>query len=165
VKLLRKRAIIAFTLVETLVASAMCGFTVSAFYAATGQAMHIAKAAREVACGSEILQQRIEAFRKASPWTNLTTPSTFSSLVSGTTAMNTNLPGASESYVVSDYPADGNSFSVTRAANGTLSTTGGALPSTQTSILVVATVKWTGWARTTHTRTIRTIISQGGLAP
>ena len=164
-KSLPKRARFAFSLVETVVALAMCGFSVSAFYAATGQAMHIAKGAREVVCGSEILQQRIEGFRKASPWSNLTTPAAFSNLVAGTTAMNTNLPGASETYIVSDYPADGNSFTVTRSASGALSTTGSALPSSQTSVLVACTVTWTSWARTTHTRTIRTIISQGGLAP
>jgi type II secretory pathway pseudopilin PulG len=154
-----------FTLLETIVAIGICGFALTAFFVATGQALHIVKGGRDVSCASEVLQERMESFRAANPWENLITPATFSSLVTNATEIASSLPSATESFTISDYPADGNSFSVNRSATGTIATSGAALPAAQRCILVTAQVSWTGWSALVRTRTLTSIITKGGLAP
>jgi type II secretory pathway pseudopilin PulG len=155
----------AFTLVETMVAMGICGFALSAFFVATGQAVHIVKSARETGCASELLQQRMERFRAANPWANLTSPSSVSSMVTAATEIGSSIPGATETFTISDYPADGNSFTVTRSSSGTITSSGAALPTTQRCVLVNSLVTWTGWSSLNRTRTLTSIITKGGVTP
>ena len=62
-----------FTLVESVVAMGMTAVALAGFYASEQQAARIARSGRTVASASEMLQERIEAFRYAPPWTNVTT--------------------------------------------------------------------------------------------
>ncbi len=152
-------------MVETVVAMGICAFALSAFYAATGQALHIVKSGREATCASELLQQRMERFRATNPWANLTAPSTVSTIVTPATEIGSSVPGAREVFTISDYPADGNSFTVTRDSSGTVTTSGSALPTTQRCVLISARVTWTGWAGLTRARFLTSIITKGGITP
>ena len=67
-----------FTLVESVVAMGVATVALLGFYASEQQASRIARAGRTVASASEMLQERIEAFRYAPPWTNITTAALFS---------------------------------------------------------------------------------------
>jgi type II secretory pathway pseudopilin PulG len=154
-----------FTLVDAMLATAICGFAITALFAATGQALHVVKAAREAGCASELLQQRMERFRASSPWSNLASPSTAATMVSTATEIGPSLPGATEIFTFSDYPSDGNSFTVTRNAGGTVTTTGSALPSTQRCVAISGKVTWTGWSGLNRSRTLLTIITKGGITP
>ena len=135
---------------------------ITAFYASAGQALRIMKAGKETVLGSQLLQQRIEAFRSAPLWISVTTPAGISSAVSGATQSAANLQGATETFTVTSYPSAGTPIVVTRSPAGTLTTSGSSL-SAQYCVKLTVRVNWTGVGNVARSRQMSTIVSKGGL--
>ena len=107
-----------FTLVESVVAMGMTAVALAGFYASEQQAARIARSGRTVASASEMLQERIEAFRYAPPWTNVTTGAGIASVAAGAPAIATTFGYASETFTVTGFPSGGQLI-VTRSPTGT----------------------------------------------
>ncbi len=163
-----------FTLVDAMLATAICGFALTALFAATGQALHVVKSAREAGCANELLQQRMEAFRSYTPpplpvisasWSNLLSPTAASKFLTNATAIGSSLPGASETFTISDYPNATNTFTISRSASGAVTTTGSALLTSQRCVKITGQVTWNGWAGLNRSRNLQTIITKSGIMP
>jgi hypothetical protein len=151
-----------FSLAETAVAMGVTVVSLLGFYFAAGQAVRIVRSGKEVACASEMLQQRIETFRFTPPWSNLTTVSGITSIVSVPTAASQNLSGVTETFRITPYPAGGTPLVVTRSPNGVITSSGTDL-STHRCVELTVETSWTGSARTPKSRQISTIVARGGL--
>lgn len=151
-----------FTMIETMMAAAISLIAVTTFYAAAGQALRVVKTGKETAYASQLLQQRIEGFRAATLWTNVTTSSGITTLMTPATATAANFPGATEQCTVVAYPTAGTPLVVTRPPAGAVTATGAAL-STQKCVQVTFQVSWTGVGKAARSRQIATILSKGGI--
>jgi hypothetical protein len=151
-----------FTLVETLVAMGVTVMSLAGFYLASGQAVRIVRAGKEMGCASEMLQQRIEDFRYTPPWTNLTTVAGITSVVSTSTAISQNLKGVTETFTVVPYPAGGTPLVVTRSSDGTITSSGSDL-SAQRCVKLTVAASWKGVSNAVRTRQMSTIVAKGGL--
>lgn len=182
-----------------MMAVLICGAAITMFFVATGHALHVAKTGRDISCASEILQERVEFFRgftsdyTGSAWETLLAqaklaglPDFPSSLVLSSEVQAT-LPNATQTFTVSDsFPGGGGlpgggtglSYTLTINPDGTYTTSGSDLSTTQRCVCVTATVTWitdTGGAKwmtvngntVAHTlsRSITTIITKNGLSP
>jgi type II secretory pathway pseudopilin PulG len=152
-----------FTLVETVVALAVSVSAMAAFFASAGEAIRVLKIGKETASASRLLQQRTEALRANKLWSNITTVTSFTRLVSNAAAIYPGFPAATETYTVSAYPPDGTSFTVTRNAGGTISTSGAPLPASQRCVKIRAQISWTGVGKLSRNRTQATLLAKGGI--
>jgi type II secretory pathway pseudopilin PulG len=152
-----------FTMVETVVALALCGLTISVFYASISQAIRLARTTRDTAVAAELMQQRVDSLRSQTPWSQVTTASSVSTLLSAASPVPADFPPATETMTIADYPADGASFSISRTSAGAMTTTGSSLAATQRCVQVTMQFSWTQPNRLPVTRTLSTILSKGGL--
>jgi hypothetical protein len=150
-------------LVETVVALAVSVAAMAAFFASAGQAIRVLKVGKETASASRLLQQRTEALRANKLWSNITTVTSFTRLVSDAASTCPGLPAATETYTVSAYPPDGTSFTVTRNAGGTISTSGAPLPASQRCVKIKAQISWMGVGKLSRNRTQATLLAKGGI--
>lgn len=152
----------AFTLSETLISIAVTLISLVAFFAATGQAIRIVRSGKEIAAASQMLQQRIETFRYAPPWTNATTPEGISNLIKTAAATASTFQDATETFTVTPYPAGGPPLVVTRSSKGVISSTGPSM-SGEKCVQFTASVSWTGLGGSPRSRQVSTIMTKGGL--
>jgi len=152
----------AFTLSETLISIAVTVISLVAFFAATSQAIRIVRSGKEIAAASQMLQQRIETFRYAPPWTNATTPSGIATLIKNAAATSSTFHDATETFTVSPYPAGGTPLVVTRSPDGVISMSGPSMASEKCVKFTVA-VTWTGLGGAARSRQVSTIMTKGGL--
>jgi prepilin-type N-terminal cleavage/methylation domain-containing protein len=157
-KLIRQRG---FTLVETVVAMGITATSLICFHVAEQQASRLARAGRSVASASEMLQERIETFRYAPQWSNITTPAGIAALVASDPSIAANFTYVSETFTVQAYPG-GSPLVVTRLAGGGLSNNGMDLSSSRCVKLTITT-KWIAPGDLSRTRQVSTIITRGGI--
>jgi type II secretory pathway pseudopilin PulG len=150
-------------MVETVVALALCGLTISVFYASISQAIRLARSTRDTAVAAQLMQQRVDSLRSMTPWTQVTTASAVATLISTASPVPADFPPATETITVAAYPADGTSFSISRTYAGALTTTGASLAASQRCVQVTMQFAWTQPNRLPVTRTLSTILSKGGL--
>ena len=131
------------------------------FYASEQQAFRIARAGRSVASASEMLQERIEAFRYAPPWTNVTTSAGIAIVAASAPSVASTFTYSSETFTVQDYPA-GSQLVVTRSPSGTFTNNGVDLSSSRCVKLTVSTT-WLAPGNISRTRQISTIMAKGGI--
>lgn len=159
----RRRRLAAFTLLETTVATALCALAISAFYLSTNHAVRLARAGRETALASEVLEQRLSAIRRLPLWTSVTSTTGINSLLSAPSPAAASFPPAAETITVALYPPGAGSFTVKRSAAGALSSTGTSLPATAQCVQVTVQIDWTGPNKFAATRQLSTILTKGGL--
>ena len=150
-----------FALVESIVAMGVTTVALLGFYASEQQAARIARAGRTVASASEMLQERIEAFRYAPPWTNITTAAGIASVTASAPAIAANFTYVSETFTVQGYPS-GSQLVVTRSPSGTFTNNGVDLSSSRCVKLTV-TATWLAPGNVSRTRQISTIVTRGGI--
>lgn len=160
--ILKLRQQAAFTLSETMMSIAVTAISLAAFFAATSQAVRIVRSGKEIAAASQILQQRIETFRYAPPWSRATTPEGVASMVKNAAAAPSSFPEAAETFTVAPYPAGGEALVVTRNSDGTVTSSGPSLIA-EKCVQIRATVTWTGVGGVKRTREMSTILTKGGL--
>lgn len=153
----------AFTLTEILVTLALCVTALTVFYAAAGQAIRLVRAGKETASATQLLQQRMESFHSKRLWTDGISPEDLKSLVASQQPAVVNLPGAEESYTVTDYPSGTSMFTVTRGSDGTITTSGSAFSDSQKCVKVEGRITWTGVWKISRAHIQSTILSRGGL--
>lgn len=158
---LRKRD--GFTLTEILVTLALCVTAMTIFYAASGQAIRLVRAGKESASATQLLQQRLESFHSSTLWKDGASPANLKLLVALTQPALASLPGVEELYTVSGYPSGTPSFTVTRKGNGTITTSGTAIPVSQKCVKISGQVTWKGAWNISRSHTQATILSKGGL--
>ncbi|MHA3773037.1 PulJ/GspJ family protein [Verrucomicrobiota bacterium sgz303538] len=151
-----------FTLTETLTALGLSVIILTAFYAAAGQAIRTVRLGRETASATQLLQQRLESFHSAKLWSYVSTPSDFTTMVTDSLPAMANFPGVVETYTITAYPAGTPSFTATRNANGTVSTSGASLPATQKCVTITGQLTWTGAGNVSRSRTQATLLTKGG---
>ena len=156
-----KRSQQGFTIVESVVAMGMTAIALLGFYTSEQQAARIARAGRAVASASEMLQERIEAFRYAPPWTNVTTAAGIASVTASAPAIAANFTYVSETFTVQGYPS-GSQLVVTRSPSGTFTNNGVDLSSSRCVKLTV-TATWLAPGNVSRTRQISTIVTRGGI--
>ena len=163
----RKQGTRAFSLVETLVACCLSLIAVTAFFASAGQAIRMTHVGRENVYASQMLQERMDAFRSASSFTKVTTVAGVRSLVTNATNVAANFPAATETFTVSTYyptpaaptPAP---LVVTRTPSGALSSAG-ATPVPNSAVKVSIQTSWTGTGGVARSRQLSTIMSSNGV--
>ena len=149
------------SIVEVMVAVVVVVSSVLAFSASVQQASRVARTGKAFASASEMLQERIEAFRYTPTWSNVTTAAGIASLAGPATTVAANFPNVTETFTVEPYPA-GSALVVTRSPTGTFTNNGASLGTTRcVKLTVVGT--WTAAGSTQRTRQIATIIAKGGL--
>lgn len=158
-----RRSRAAFTLLETMVATALCALAISAFYLSTNHAVRLARAGRETALASEVLEQRLSAIRRLPLWTSVTSISGITQLLSTPSPAAASFPPASETITVETYPPGGGYFTVSRSATGSFTITDRALPSAPPCVQVTAQIGWMGPNNLAANRQLSTILTKGGL--
>ena len=148
-------------MVEVVVAMGVAAVALLGLYTSEQQAARIARGGRAAASASEMLQERIEAFRYAPPWTNVTTASGIASVAAGAPAIAASFPYTSETFTVQEYPS-GSQLIVTRSSSGTFTNNGVDLSSTRCVKLTVTTT-WSAPGGVSRTRQVSTIIAKGGI--
>ena len=64
---------------------------------------------------------------------------------------------------MSAYPAGTPSFTVTRSAQGTVTTSGSAMPATVKTVKIVGQLEWKGVGNRTRSREQVTLLAKGGI--
>ncbi len=149
------------SLVETVVAVGVTVASLAGLTTSVNQATKIARSGKAVSSASQMVQQRIETFRQATAWTNITTSAGIASLMSSASAVAANFPGAVEVFTVQPYPT-GSALVVTRSASGSITNNGVTLPIV-TLVKVTVTATWPTSATAQSTKQLSTIIAKGGL--
>lgn len=125
------------------------------------------RAGKETVAASLVVQERIDQLRKGT-WINVTDPAYVQTLLGAAPGAGDPLPGRTERITINAYPAVSPTptpIQVTRAANGTvtINSSNNTLRQ-QPMVRADVTTTWTA-SRTgrTRTRTIATVIAQGGI--
>jgi type II secretory pathway pseudopilin PulG len=159
----RWRRLAAFTLLETTVATALCAVAISAFYLSTNHAVRLARAGRETALASEVLEQRLSSVRRLPLWTSVTSTTGISQVLSSASPAAATFPPVAETITVAPYPPGASSFTVKRSKSGAVSIAGASLPATAQCVQVTVQIDWTGPNKLMATRQLSTILTKGGL--
>jgi hypothetical protein len=136
----------------------------AAFYATIAQGIRIVRDARDAAAASQLIEQRFEAIRARPLWESVITPAGMRAALSPGFAAGSGIGQATETFSVGAYPGEAVAFAISRQPNGAVTTTGNALPASQTCVRVTGTVEWGQPQRPRrHTRVVSTIFTKGGL--
>jgi hypothetical protein len=151
-----------FTLSETMIGMAVAMVGLLGLFASSTQAVRIIHTGKQTASASQMLQQRLESFRHARPWSNATTFDGVARVVTDATISAVTFPNAIETFKFEPYPEGGVAMVITRTPQGNLTCTGPDL-SSYGCVKLTATVTWTGYGRLERTRQLSTILAKGGL--
>ena len=157
----RKKCEAGISLVETMVAMAVTVAALAGLSASTQQATRLARAGKNAASASEMIEERLEAFRYTTTWSKLTTGAGIASVTSAPTAISSNFPNATETFTVQPYPT-GSQLIVVRSPSGSFTDNGVDLSTTKCVKLTVAAT-WTASGASPHNTEFSTIITKGGL--
>lgn len=157
----RRRSELGITLVETMVAAGVSVAAIAGLSASTQQASRIARAGKDIASASEMIQERIECFRSTPFWRNITTSTGITSVASASTAIASNFQNVTETFRVQPYPT-GSELVVTRSPNGSF-TNNGVDVSASKCVKFTVTATWTASGNNPQSRQFSTIIAKGGL--
>jgi hypothetical protein len=138
-----------------------------AFYVSSTQAVLIVRVGKENVHASQLLQERMEAFRAAPAWTDVTTAAGIAKLVAAPTSTAANFPKVTETYTVRTYypvpaPPAPAPLRVSRGWSGTF-TSAGTAPVATSAIMVTIQADWVGANKIARSRQLATIISKNGV--
>lgn len=149
------------SLMEVVVAMGVTVASLAGLSSSVNQATKIAKAGKAYASASQMIQERIEAFRHNTSWTSVTTAAGIAALVASPTTVAATFPGATETFTVQPYPS-GSALVVTRSPAGTISYNSVTLP-TGTLVKLTITATWARTATAQSTKQLSTLLAKGGL--
>lgn len=152
-----------FSLAEIMVAIGLCVIAFTCFFAATGQAVRMAQGGKQETLASQVLQHRFETFHANRDWNKTLDPAGVANLLTATAEASGGLHEPAESYVISAYPAGTPSFTVNRAAQGTITTSGAALPASVKTVKIAGQLAWTGVGDRSRIREQVTLLTKGGI--
>jgi len=157
----RRGAESAFTLVETMVAVGVAIAAIAGLSASAQQALRIARAGKSVASANEMIEERMESFRYAPIWSNVTTATGIASVASVPTASAASFPNVTETFSVQPFPT-GSQLVVTRNPNGSFTNNGVDLSAIK-CVKFTVTAAWTESGNRPLSTQFSTIIAKGGL--
>jgi Tfp pilus assembly protein PilV len=154
------------TLIEAAIAAAVCALFLGSLFTLNTSTMETIKMARETACASQVLQQRIEAMRIAN-WHQITDASWIrTNLLNSDAAGSNGLKSVSETLTLVPYGSSSTSTTQLSRANGaaTIITQNSSLL-TENAVKVIWTVNFTGAPneRASSRQTVA-ILAKGGVA-
>ncbi len=156
----------ASTLIESTIAAAICAIFLGSLFTLNSSTMGTLKMAREAACASQVLQQRIEGMRIAN-WHQITDADWISNNLLNTDAPgSTALKNLSETLVLSPYGSSSTAATqVTRSGGVAQIVTRNSSLLTENAVKVVWTVNFTGAPndRSLSRQTVA-ILAKGGVA-
>jgi hypothetical protein len=154
------------TLIEGAIAAAIAALFLGSLFTMNTSTMETIKMARETACASQVLQQRIEGLRIAN-WHQITDADWILGNVLNTDAAGGNgLKNISETLTITPYgSSSGDATQVTRANGGARIVTRNSSLLTENAIKVLWVVNYTG-APNDHDSSRQTvaILAKGGVA-
>jgi type II secretory pathway pseudopilin PulG len=154
------------TLIESTIAAAICALFLGSLFTLNMSTMGTIKMARETACASQVLQQRIEAMRIAN-WHQITDADWIQANLLNTDAAGSNtLKNISETLILTPYGSSSTSATqFTRANGSTQIITRNASLLAENAVKVVWTVNFTGAPndRSASRQTVA-ILAKGGVA-
>jgi type II secretory pathway pseudopilin PulG len=154
------------TLIESAIAAAVCALFLGSLFTLNTSTMETIKMAREAACASQVLQQRIEGMRIAN-WHQITDASWIqANLLNTDAAGSSGLKNVSETLTLIPYGSSSTSTTQLTRANGTAAiVTQNTALLTESAVKVVWTVNFTG-APNDHASSRQTvaILAKGGVA-
>ena len=154
------------TLIESAIAAAVCALFLGSLFTVNTSTMGSIKMARETACASQVLQQRIEAMRIAN-WHQITDASWIRQNLLNTDAAGSNgLKNVSETLTLIPYGTSSTNTTQLRRANAvTTITTQNPSLLTESAVKVIWTVNFTGAPNDrASSRQIVAILAKGGVA-
>jgi hypothetical protein len=119
---------------EAMISIGLCALAFSIFYAAIAEGFRIVKNARAHAAASQLLEQRFEALRARIFWSSMITARGLQAAVAEQPVNSAVLTDVSEVYDVAAYPDGSTAFAVTRHADGSVTTTGTSLPTSERAV-------------------------------
>lgn len=156
----------ASTLIESTIAAAICAIFLGSLFTLNSSTMGTIKAAREAACASQVLQQRIEGMRIAN-WHQITDADWVRNNLLNTDAPGSNaLKNLSETLVLSPYGSGSTAVTqVTRSGGAARVVTSNSSLLTENAMKVVWTVNFIGAPndRSLSRQTVA-ILAKGGVA-
>ena len=150
-----------FTLIEPLVAMGVSVVALMGLYSSASQAGRIVRTGREIASGSEMVQERIESFRYTTTWANVTTGAGIQTTAASASAIAVNFGNVTETFTVQPWPS-GSQLVVTRTPGGSFTNNGVDLSSNK-CVKFTVSASWTGVGNVARSRQLSTIITKGGL--
>jgi type II secretory pathway pseudopilin PulG len=154
------------TLIEATIAAGISAIFLSSLFTMNSSTMQTIKMARETACASQVLQQRIEAMRIAN-WHQITDANWIQANLLNTDAAGSNgLKNFSETLTLIPYGSSSTSTTELTRANGsaTIVTQNSALL-TESAVKLIWTVNFTGAPNERNsTRQTVAILAKGGVA-
>jgi type II secretory pathway pseudopilin PulG len=154
------------TLIESMIAAAICALFLGSLFALNMSTMATIKMARETACASQVLQQRVEAMRIAN-WHQITDADWINANLLNTDAAGSNtLKNISETLTLTPYGSSSVSATQLTRANGSSQIiTRNASLLTESAVKVVWTIDFTGSPndRSASRQTVA-ILAKGGVA-
>jgi hypothetical protein len=162
----RKEPLCGSTLIEATIAAAVCALFLGSLFTMNTSTMETIKMAREAACASQVLQQRIEGMRIAN-WHQITDATWIrTNLLNTDAAGSSGLKNVSEILSLVPYGSSATSTTQLTRANGaaTIITQNSSLL-TESAIKVIWTVNFTGAPNDrASTRQTVAILAKGGVA-
>jgi hypothetical protein len=149
------------SIVETMVAAGVIVAAVAGLSASAQQALRIARAGKSLASASAIIEERMESFRYANRWTDVTTAAGIASVASSSTSTGGNLANITEIIQVQPYPT-GSELVVTRHPDGSFSDNGTDLSAFKCVKLTLSMSGMTVGSTPGKTQ-FSTVITKGGL--
>ncbi len=162
-----RRSLSGVALLEVLMAGTTIALFMAGLFTMNSFSVKTVRAGRETVAASLIVQERLDQLRKGT-WINVTDPAYVRTLLSTPAGSGAALSGLTERVTLNVYPAVAPTpvpTVVRRAANGTVTiVSSNATLSTQPTLRADVTTTWAG-NRTgaTRTRTVSTVIAQGGI--
>lgn len=154
-------------LVEVMMAGAAIALFMAGLFTMNSFSAKTVRAGKETVAASNIVQERLDQLRKGT-WFNVTDPAYVQTLLGTAAGSGAPLSGLTERITINVYPAASPALTpiqVTRSANGTV-TINSSNTALQQKPMVRAdiTATWTGSrSGATRTRTVSTVIAQGGI--
>src|SRR5258708_5138598 len=113
-----RRSVAAFSLVENLLACSIVALGLAGTFTVNGQTMPVFRMAKDEACASQVLQQRVENLRIAN-WQRISDPTWIRDHLLNVSADGSGtLNGLTETITVSPYNGAGAANTFTRTASG-----------------------------------------------
>ncbi len=160
-----KRSRAGMALLEVLIAAASIALFMSGLFAMNSFSLKTVRAGKETVAASLILQERLDQLRRGS-WVNVTDPAYVQAVMGTAAGAAAPLSGLVERITINTYPTPAPTpIHVTRWASG-IASVDSTNPALRQESMVRADITAT-WVASrngeTRTRTISTVIAQGGI--
>jgi hypothetical protein len=154
-------------IVEALAAAMIIGLFMGGLFEINALNVKTVRAGKETVAASLVLQERLDQLRNRT-WASVSDAASLQTLLAAQAASSTPLAQLTEQITVAAYPVTApapTSVVVTRAANGSTATvSSNAALAKLPTVRADVTITWSSSARgKTRTRTLSTIIAEGGI--